>query len=139
MRHDRPYWQLCGTIGPYRLPFMPHGPYRLVCGPNARPRTAGGPVSAYARCMPRRHIRVTGAAEAPLRAALRALRTELEVPESFPADVLAEAERAAGAPRLPSYDATDVPLFTIDPPTSTDLDQAMHLSRRPGGYRVRYA
>ncbi|MFF1447128.1 RNB domain-containing ribonuclease [Streptomyces sp. NPDC058274] len=89
--------------------------------------------------MPRRHIRVTGAAEAPLRAALRALRTELEVPESFPADVLAEAERAAGAPRLPSYDATDVPLFTIDPPTSTDLDQAMHLSRRPGGYRVRYA
>ncbi|MFD5079435.1 RNB domain-containing ribonuclease [Streptomyces sp. NPDC058371] len=89
--------------------------------------------------MPRRHIRVTGAAEAPLRAALRALRTELDVPESFPADVLAEAERGAGSPRLPSYDATDVPLFTIDPPTSTDLDQAMHLSRRPGGYRVRYA
>jgi exoribonuclease R len=71
-----------------------------------------------------------------LRAALRALRTELDVPESFPPEVLEEAGRP---PRLPSYDATDIPLFTIDPPTSTDLDQAMHLSRRPGGYRVRYA
>ncbi|MER6132096.1 RNB domain-containing ribonuclease [Streptomyces sp. NPDC001815] len=89
--------------------------------------------------MPRRQIRVTGAAEAPLRAALRALRTQLGVPEDFPPNVLAEAERAAREPALPEYDATDIPLFTIDPPTSTDLDQAMHLSRRPGGYRVRYA
>ncbi|MEV6328632.1 RNB domain-containing ribonuclease [Streptomyces sp. NPDC051909] len=90
--------------------------------------------------MPRRHIRVTGAAEAPLRAALRALRTELGVPDEFPADVLAEAEAAAKAPRLPGRDATDLPMFTIDPPTSTDLDQAMHLARRAGGgYRVHYA
>ncbi|MEU7030576.1 RNB domain-containing ribonuclease [Streptomyces sp. NPDC046275] len=90
--------------------------------------------------MPRRHIRVTGAAEAPLRAALRALRTELGVPDGFPADVLAEAEAAAKAPRLPGHDATDLPMFTIDPPTSTDLDQAMHLARRAGGgYRVHYA
>ncbi|UUU21603.1 RNB domain-containing ribonuclease [Streptomyces sp. DSM 40750] len=108
--------------------------------------------------MPRRHLRVTGAAEAPLRAALRALRGELGVPDAFPLQVLVEAEHAAKSPRLPSYDATDIPLFTIDPSTrrppppfqrvaarppldSTDLDQAMHLSRRPGngGYRVRYA
>ncbi|MGW0839058.1 RNB domain-containing ribonuclease [Streptomyces sp. NPDC002787] len=95
--------------------------------------------------MPRRHLRVKAAAEAPLRAALRALRGELGVPDAFPLQVLVEAEHAAKSPRLPSYDATDIPLFTIDPPTSTDLDQAMHLSRRPGtgpgagGYRVRYA
>ncbi|MBQ0849416.1 RNB domain-containing ribonuclease [Streptomyces sp. BH-SS-21] len=97
--------------------------------------------------MPRRRIRATGAAEAPLRAALRALRAELDVPEDFPPDVLAEAERAAREPRPPergatvgaTFDATDIPLFTIDPPTSTDLDQAMHLSRRAHGYRVRYA
>ncbi|WP_327694488.1 RNB domain-containing ribonuclease [Streptomyces sp. NBC_00459] len=90
--------------------------------------------------MPRRHIRVTGAPEAPLRAALTALRTELDVPEGFPPAVLAEAERAAKAPAVPPLDATDIPFFTIDPPTSTDLDQAMHLSRRPdGGFRVRYA
>ncbi|NEA62008.1 RNB domain-containing ribonuclease [Streptomyces sp. SID12488] len=90
--------------------------------------------------MPRRRIRVTGAPEAPLRAALTALRTELGVPDSFPPAVLAEADRAAKAPVLPPLDATDIPFFTIDPPTSTDLDQAMHLSRRPdGGFRVRYA
>ncbi|MFE7276741.1 RNB domain-containing ribonuclease [Streptomyces sp. NPDC057623] len=91
--------------------------------------------------MPRRHIRVTGAPEAPLRAALTALRTELGVPASFPPEALAEAERAAKAPVLPSHDATDIPFFTVDPPTSTDLDQAMHLSRRGAGsgYRVRYA
>ncbi|MEV4426548.1 RNB domain-containing ribonuclease [Streptomyces sp. NPDC049602] len=90
--------------------------------------------------MPRRHIHVTGAAEAPLRAALRALRTELAIPEDFPPAVLAEAEAAVKQPRLPSYDATDLPFFTIDPPTSTDLDQAMHLARRAdGGYRVHYA
>ncbi|MCT4352953.1 RNB domain-containing ribonuclease [Streptomyces sp. Je 1-79] len=90
--------------------------------------------------MPRRHIHVTGAAEAPLRAALRALRTELAIPDTFPPAVLAEAEAAAKAPRLPGRDATDIPFFTIDPPTSTDLDQAMHLARRAdGGYRVHYA
>ncbi|WP_060887471.1 RNB domain-containing ribonuclease [Streptomyces caniscabiei] len=99
--------------------------------------------------MPRRHLRVKGAPEAPLRAALRALRAELDVPGAFPLEVLVEAEHAAKAPRLPSYDATDLPLFTIDPTAATDLDQAMHLSRRPGsgagagpgsgGYRVRYA
>ncbi|WP_327655266.1 RNB domain-containing ribonuclease [Streptomyces sp. NBC_00483] len=91
--------------------------------------------------MPRRHLRVTGAAREPLGAVLRELRTKLEVPEEFPADVVAEAERvAADPPWLPDLDETAIPFFTIDPPTSTDLDQAMHLSRRPGGgYRVRYA
>ncbi|WP_433547911.1 RNB domain-containing ribonuclease [Streptomyces sp. CA-294286] len=105
--------------------------------------------------MPRRHIHVTGAAEAaPLRAALRELRTTLDLPadpagpDAFPPEVLAEAERAAKNPRPPSdpyhlaepYDARDLPLFTVDPPSSTDLDQAMHLARRKGGgFRVHYA
>ncbi|MGI5399407.1 RNB domain-containing ribonuclease [Streptomyces sp. CA-135486] len=89
--------------------------------------------------MPRRHVHMTGAAEAPLRAALRALRTTLGVPEDFPPDVLAEAEAAARDPRLPDHDATDIPFFTIDPPASSDLDQAMHLARRDHGYRVHYA
>ncbi|WP_329526231.1 RNB domain-containing ribonuclease [Streptomyces sp. NBC_01462] len=87
--------------------------------------------------MPCRHMRAVCAPEAPLGAALRALRTELGVPGSFPPDALEEAARP---PRLPSHDATDIPFFTIDPPASTDLDQAMHLARRErGGYRVRYA
>ncbi|MFF7444756.1 MULTISPECIES: RNB domain-containing ribonuclease [unclassified Streptomyces] len=86
--------------------------------------------------MPRRHIRVTGAPEAPLRAALTALRTELDVSDAYPPEAVTEAERP---PVLPAHDATDIPLFTIDPPTSTDLDQAMHLARKGTGYRVRYA
>ncbi|MEU6065828.1 MULTISPECIES: RNB domain-containing ribonuclease [Streptomyces] len=89
--------------------------------------------------MPRRHISVTGTPEAPLRAAFTALRAALGVPRNFPAEVLAEAERAAKAPAPSSYDATDIPFFTIDPPGSTDLDQAIHLSRWDGGHRVRYA
>ncbi|MFD6998159.1 RNB domain-containing ribonuclease [Streptomyces mirabilis] len=88
--------------------------------------------------MPCRHIRAICVPGAPLQAALCALRAELGVPGSFPPAVLEEAARP---PRLPLHDATDVPFLTIDPPTSTDLDQAMHLSRRENGhgYRVRYA
>ncbi|MEU6771543.1 RNB domain-containing ribonuclease [Streptomyces sp. NPDC046759] len=89
--------------------------------------------------MPCRKIRVTGAPEAPLRAALAALRAGLGLPEGFPPEVRAEAERAAKAPALPSYDATGIPFFTLDPPASLDLDQAAHLSRRGTGYRIRYA
>ncbi|MFF3331173.1 RNB domain-containing ribonuclease [Streptomyces sp. NPDC002888] len=106
--------------------------------------------------MPRRHIRVTGAPENPLRAALTALRVRLGVPENFPTEVLAEADRAAQSADPPPYDATDIPFFTIDPPTrrppppfprvatrppldSTDLDQALYLARQGTGYRVRYA
>ncbi|MFD9305232.1 RNB domain-containing ribonuclease [Streptomyces sp. NPDC060048] len=90
--------------------------------------------------MPRRHMLMTGADGAALRAALRELRTKLGVAREFPAPVLAEAQRAVTHPLLPDFDATGIPLFTIDPPASRDLDQAMHLARRAsGGYRVHYA
>ncbi|MFB7013073.1 MULTISPECIES: RNB domain-containing ribonuclease [unclassified Streptomyces] len=90
--------------------------------------------------MPRRHLHMTGPADTPLRAALRKLRTELGLPHGFPPDVLAEAAQAAVAPAVSSHkDATDLPLFTIDPPTSADLDQAVHLERRRHGFRVHYA
>ena len=62
------------------------------------------------------------------------------MPETFPADVLADAERSAASPRLPDVDLTDVPFVAIDPPASLDLDQALHLERRAGGgFRIRYA
>jgi exoribonuclease R len=68
------------------------------------------------------------------------LRRELGLTEEFPAAALAEAEDAAKNAALPATDRTDVPFVTIDPATSQDLDQAMHLSRRSGGgYRVQYA
>jgi exoribonuclease R len=75
---------------------------------------------------------------APLR--FDAVRAELGVPVEFPADVLAEAARVGAEPVLPATDATDVPLVTVDPPGSRDLDQALHLAARPGGgFRVSYA
>ena len=44
------------------------------------------------------------------------------------------------AGRPPGADRTDIPFVTIDPPTSRDLDQAVHLDPPPGGgYRVHYA
>ncbi|RPK52208.1 Ribonuclease R [Streptomyces sp. ADI92-24] len=90
--------------------------------------------------MPRRHLHLTGAAGSPLRAALRGLRTELGLPDGFPSDVLAEAADAARNPAVAGHeDATELPFLTIDPPASTDLDQAMHLERRAHGYRVHYA
>ncbi|WP_310719514.1 RNB domain-containing ribonuclease [Streptomyces lydicus] len=101
--------------------------------------------------MPRLHMHVTDAADAPLRAALHELRGTLEIPHHFPPTAQAEAESAARAPRIPAADgavatehtledATDLPLFTLDPPGSLDLDQALFLSRRPGGgYRIHYA
>jgi exoribonuclease R len=69
-----------------------------------------------------------------------ALRRELELPERFPPQAEAEADKAAAAP-LPAGlpDLTGAPFVTIDPPTSMDLDQAMYLERRDRGYRVHYA
>jgi exoribonuclease R len=68
-----------------------------------------------------------------------AIRAEFDVPEDFPPGVLAEAERAAAAPDLPEFDATELPLVTVDPAGSRDLDQAVHLQRWSGGYLVSYA
>ena len=68
-----------------------------------------------------------------------AIRAQLDVPEEFPADVLAEAALRAAQPRLPELDATDVPLVTLDPLGSKDLDQALHLAVLGAGYRVSYA
>ena len=90
--------------------------------------------------MPRRRPHVAGsAAQSELAAALAELRETLELPDGFPPAVLAEAEAAAAAEPPPAADRRDVPFVTIDPPGSLDLDQALHLSRRAGGYLVHYA
>jgi VacB/RNase II family 3'-5' exoribonuclease len=68
-----------------------------------------------------------------------ALRSELQVPTAFPAQVLAEADRAAASPRLPQLDLTALPFLTIDPAGSLDLDQAMHLERAGTGFTFHYA
>ena len=88
--------------------------------------------------MPRRQLHLAHHAER-LKAALDAIHTELEVPAAFPADVRAEAAQAAAGASTSGRDLTDVPFVTIDPPSSMDLDQAVHLSRRGSGFLVRYA
>lgn len=74
-----------------------------------------------------------------LAAALGALRTELELPGPYPAEALRDAEAAVAAHELPGKDLTDVRFLTIDPTSSTDLDQALFIERAGLGYRVLYA
>ncbi len=89
--------------------------------------------------VPRRIVRVHRADGETLRRGIRAIQSELDVTPEFPADVLAAAEEAAANPKLPDLDRTDIPFVTIDPPTSRDLDQALHIERAGDGYVVRYA
>lgn len=89
--------------------------------------------------MQHRVLRVHHADGEQLRAGIDAIQAELGVSPDFPPDVLAAAEQAAAAPRLPELDRTDLPFVTIDPVGSMDLDQAMHIERDGDGYVVHYA
>jgi exoribonuclease R len=74
-----------------------------------------------------------------LRDGLAAIQSELGVSPAFPAEVEDAARRAAARPRLPDLDRTDIPFVTIDPASSMDLDQALHIERDGSGYVVHYA
>ncbi len=80
-----------------------------------------------------------GVAAHELREGVARIQAELEVTPGFPPEVMAAAEAAVATPRMPDLDRTDLPLVTIDPPTSMDLDQAMHIVRDGDGYVVHYA
>ncbi|MGY2745647.1 RNB domain-containing ribonuclease [Arthrobacter sp. UYCu723] len=77
--------------------------------------------------------------ESQLALALNSLRTTLELPGAFPEDVLREAKEAVGGHELPELDFTHIEFVTIDPESSTDLDQAVHIARTGAGYKVYYA
>lgn len=62
---------------------------------------------------------------------LTAIRARFGIPDGFPAEVLAEAEKAAGRVPTDHADRTSVPFVTLDPASSTDLDQAFAIE--PGG------
>ncbi|GAA1646982.1 RNB domain-containing ribonuclease [Georgenia ruanii] len=89
--------------------------------------------------MPCRQLRLPAATPAEVRQALTGLREELGIAPEFPADVLAEAERAVADAEPLAADATDIPFVTIDPPGSRDLDQAVHIAPDGDGFLVRYA
>jgi exoribonuclease R len=74
-----------------------------------------------------------------LRDGIAQIQTELKVTAAFPPEVEETATKAAADPRLPELDRTDIPFVTIDPASSMDLDQALHLEREGSGYVVHYA
>src|SRR3954451_15408970 len=79
------------------------------------------------------------AAAQELRDGILRIQQELEVVPDLPEEVLAAAAAAAAHPRMPGLERTELPLVTIDPPTSRGLDQAMHIARDAEGYVVHYA
>jgi exoribonuclease R len=94
--------------------------------------------------VPPRRARLASTAQSELSDALADLRAHLGLPDAFPADALAEAERAAAtvpiAPEASGLaDLRSVPFLTIDPAGSTDLDQAVHLERTATGGILQYA
>src|SRR3954453_22296535 len=70
---------------------------------------------------------------------ISAIQAQLKVSPDFAPEVEEAARRAAAAPRLPDLDRTDLPFVTIDPASSVDLDQALHIERDGKGYVVHYA
>src|SRR4030095_16808924 len=70
---------------------------------------------------------------------LARIRSQYQVPDSFPADVLAAAEAAAKRDPAAHVDRTTWPFVTLDPASSTDLDQACTIERRGGDLLLHYA
>ncbi len=66
------------------------------------------------------------------------IRRELDIKTEFPASVLDEADTAQIGPQE-RYDARDLELLAIDPPGSTDLDQAFAATTDGDGYTMNYA
>jgi exoribonuclease R len=89
--------------------------------------------------VPRRVVKVHHADGATLQEGVAVVQRELELTPEFSEIVERAARQAAGSPRLPELDRTDIPFVTIDPPTSLDLDQALHIERDGSGFVVHYA
>ncbi|MEV0199956.1 RNB domain-containing ribonuclease [Nonomuraea sp. NPDC050691] len=89
--------------------------------------------------MSKTSIQVRDGVPARLEDGFARITREAGLPAEFPRAVLDEADWVAEAPRVSGEDLTELPFVTIDPPGAMDLDQAVHLERLGGGYRVWYA
>ena len=74
----------------------------------------------------------------------RQVREKAGIAEGYAPDVYSDAEHARREAEFPHVldrrsDATAVPLVTLDPEGSKDLDQALHVEATADGFRVRYA
>jgi exoribonuclease R len=70
---------------------------------------------------------------------LAEIRTQFEVPAGFTRDVLAAAAAAARRDPTDHTDRTDVPFVTLDPASSTDLDQAFTITAAGDDLVLQYA
>lgn len=70
---------------------------------------------------------------------LSAIRSEFQVPATFPDAVLSAAEAAARRVPTAHADRTAMPFVTLDPATSTDLDQALSIEASGADILLHYA
>ena len=70
---------------------------------------------------------------------LAAIRTQYQVPAAFPDAVLAAASLAAKRQPTEHQDRTDRPFVTLDPASSTDLDQAFSIEASGADLLLHYA
>lgn len=121
-----------------------------VLGEDGPPRPVRGAAEPGAVLLveskPGRPLRPTGevlAKPGTVKAKLYAIAEAEGLSPTFPPEVVAEVRALMAAPGIddPSLeDWTDKAFITIDNADSRDLDQAVHIERRPdGGYRVAYA
>jgi len=72
-------------------------------------------------------------------AGLQGIRSQFKVPDQFPAEVVAAAESAAKRKPGSLVDRTSWPFVTLDPASSTDLDQAFHIETSGSDVVLHYA
>ena len=70
---------------------------------------------------------------------LEEIRRQYKVPDGYPADVLEAAEKAAARAPGEDVDRTSIPFVTLDPASSTDLDQAFWIEASGTDLLLRYA
>lgn len=70
---------------------------------------------------------------------LAAIRAQFKVPEGFPAEVEEAARQAAARAPTEHVDRTAVPFVTLDPASSTDLDQALWIEPAGADLLLHYA
>ena len=70
---------------------------------------------------------------------LAAIRGQFQVPAGFPPEVEAAAAAAARRPPKAHVDRTGLPFVTLDPASSTDLDQAFTIEQAGADLLLRYA
>ncbi|MEO5578494.1 MAG: RNB domain-containing ribonuclease [Sphingomicrobium sp.] len=70
---------------------------------------------------------------------LAAIRGQYQLPESFPPEVIAEAEAAVKRPLSDHIDRTDMHFVTLDPASSRDLDQAFAIEVHTASIICHYA